>query len=467
MEDFSGALQNCLSLSSSKSLVKQSEQVIGAKQKQYTLLLESGQIPENGWTSLEIESFLLFLSALDSNNFNHNVGVGEREGRLFSELVTRRNYGFAHGVGRSGNLTEIQPKAAGSSILYDLANRFSKHALLLAGFHERTVGKKCTIFPLATGMAMHMIFCALRCVKPKAKYVLWMRIDQKSCLKAITSAGFIPIIVDNKLEGYQIVGNLDCLREKMKFYDPEEILCVVSCSSCFAPRAFDDLVQIGAICKEYNVHHVVNNAYGVQSSRSVHLLNEAVRTGGRLDYFVQSLDKNFMVPVGGSIICSPHKGFVEQVERVYPGRASSSCMIDFVITMLSMGTCGFRKLLEERKRLSEFFKFALERENFQILKSPHNNISIAIKLDDDLTSDIGSMLFLRGASGARVVDKSSAYKEIDGVRLKSFGAHIDDYPHSYLTVAAAIGIKESEIEKFVKMLKRLRAKRAKTVVISS
>jgi O-phospho-L-seryl-tRNASec:L-selenocysteinyl-tRNA synthase len=39
---------------------------------------------------------------MDSNNFNGNCGVGEREGRIYSNLVSNRHYGFAHGIGRSG-----------------------------------------------------------------------------------------------------------------------------------------------------------------------------------------------------------------------------------------------------------------------------------------------------------------------------------------------------------------------------
>jgi O-phospho-L-seryl-tRNASec:L-selenocysteinyl-tRNA synthase len=39
---------------------------------------------------------------MDSNNFLDNVGVGEREARVASELVARRHYRLAHGIGRSG-----------------------------------------------------------------------------------------------------------------------------------------------------------------------------------------------------------------------------------------------------------------------------------------------------------------------------------------------------------------------------
>lgn len=34
-----------------------------------------------------------------------------------------------------------------------------------------------------------------------AKYVVWPRIDQKSCLKAIVTAGFTPLVVENIIDG--------------------------------------------------------------------------------------------------------------------------------------------------------------------------------------------------------------------------------------------------------------------------
>lgn len=41
---------------------------------------------------------------MDTNNFVNKVGVGERESRIFSALVQKRNYYMGHGIGRSGDL---------------------------------------------------------------------------------------------------------------------------------------------------------------------------------------------------------------------------------------------------------------------------------------------------------------------------------------------------------------------------
>lgn len=47
----------------------------------------------------------------------------------------------------------------------------------------------CFIVPMATGMSLTLCLSALRPKRPKAKYVLWPRIDQKSCFKCIFTAG--------------------------------------------------------------------------------------------------------------------------------------------------------------------------------------------------------------------------------------------------------------------------------------
>jgi hypothetical protein len=73
------------------------------------------------------------LALMDSNNFLGNVGVGEREARVACPLVARRHFGMAHGIGRSGDISAEQPKAAGSSLLAKLATCLAGDALRIAG----------------------------------------------------------------------------------------------------------------------------------------------------------------------------------------------------------------------------------------------------------------------------------------------------------------------------------------------
>ena len=40
---------------------------------------------------------------------------------------------------------------------------------------------------------------------------------------------------------------------------------------------------------------------------------------GRVDAFVQSTDKNYMVPVGGAIIVGFNAKFLEKISKLYPG----------------------------------------------------------------------------------------------------------------------------------------------------
>ena len=91
------------------------------------------KLPQMGWSEHEVESLLRHLSDMDSNNFPANCGVGEREGRVYSSLVARRCFGLSHGIGRSGDLREPQPKAAGSSILARLTNSLALDLIRAAG----------------------------------------------------------------------------------------------------------------------------------------------------------------------------------------------------------------------------------------------------------------------------------------------------------------------------------------------
>lgn len=47
----------------------------------------------------------------------------------------------------------------------------------------------CFVVPMATGMSLTLCFLTLRHKRPKAKYIIWPRIDQKSCFKSMITAG--------------------------------------------------------------------------------------------------------------------------------------------------------------------------------------------------------------------------------------------------------------------------------------
>ncbi|XP_026208956.1 O-phosphoseryl-tRNA(Sec) selenium transferase isoform X2 [Anabas testudineus] len=304
------------------SYIRQGSQARRSHEQLIRLLLEQGKCPEEGWSESTIELFLNELAVMDSNNFLGNCGVGEREGRVASSLVARRHYRLIHGIGRSGDIAAIQPKAAGSSLLNKLTNSVVLDILKIAGV--RSVAS-CFVVPMATGMSLTLCFLTLRHRRPKARYIIWPRIDQKSCFKSMITAGFEPVVVENALEGDELRTDLEAVERKIEELGAENILCVHSTTSCFAPRVPDRIEELAAMCAKYNIPHIVNNAYGVQSSKCMHLIQQGARVG-RIDAFVQSLDKNFMVPVGGAIIAGFDEPFVQEISKMYPVTSWPSCV---------------------------------------------------------------------------------------------------------------------------------------------
>ena len=177
-------LQAAASLVSHSYLLQGSE-ALQRRRKLIKSLLSERRLPKVGWDDAQIEMFLDELALMDSNNFVDNVGLGEREGRVAYHLVAKRHYGMSHGIGRSGELSAEQPKAAGSSLLAKVANYLVRDAVGVAGVQE--VGKALVI-PVATGMALVLSMLALRSSRPDATVVVWSRIDQKTCVKSITAA---------------------------------------------------------------------------------------------------------------------------------------------------------------------------------------------------------------------------------------------------------------------------------------
>ena len=486
-------------------------------------LLRSKSLPEAGWGDAAIEAFVADLAAMDSNGSSNGVGAGEREGRVYSALVRRRHWGFAHGVGRSGDLTAAQPKAAGSSLLQALCNRLALHAARVCGL-SRT--RSVLVLPLATGMSLSLCLGALRAARGAgARHVIWPRCDQRSCLKSILTAGLVPCVVENALEGEELRTDLGALEAAIEACGGPEACCaVLTTTSCFAPRAPDRVVEVGRLCARLNIPHLVNHAYGLQASGLCGVLNEACRgwppapkhstaqrpppeeeaagaaqgegtfaaaaaaEGGggggatapasRVDAWVSSTDKNFLVPVGGALVGSPSPAFIDAVAALYPGRASLSPILDLFITLLGMGRNGLVGLLAQRKAAFAALASSLEAVagavGERVLGSPHNPISMGLTLGalcsrgaaggglqgadasgaDSAATYLGSMLFSRGVSGTRVVPRGKASK-VEGIAFSGYGSHCSDYPHGpYLTAAAAIGMTVEDVALFSARLRK-------------
>lgn len=217
-------------------------------------------------------------------------------------------------------------------MIVQLTNVLVKEILQLAGI---LLIKSAIVVPVATGMSMTLCLLALKARKPEAKYVLWPRIDQKSCFKAILTAGCEPVVIQNVFEGDELRTDLDGLARAVARLGAPSILCVMTTTSCFAPRGCDRVIEVAQLCAQHDIGHVINNAYGLQSSKCCHWINQAIRSG-RVDAIVQSTDKNFMVPVGGGVIAGPDAAFIEYIAKLYPGRASAAPTLDLFMTMLYM-----------------------------------------------------------------------------------------------------------------------------------
>ena len=408
---------------------------------------------------------------MDANNFLEAVGVGEREGRVHSALVRERNFGLSHGLGRSGDISAEQPKAAGSSLLAKICNFLTKDALELAGY--RGLGSVC-VLPLATGMALTMSLLALKAARPAAaRYVIWPRIDQKTCVKCVAAAGMELVVIPGRLEGHQLRTDTTAVEQAVSRLGADRVVCILSTTSCFTPRAPDDVAALARAAQAHGVGHIINNAYGVQCQRFSKQVSRAW-TVGRVDAVVQSTDKNFMVPVGGAVLSAP-KGegswLVDSVAKSYPGRACASPILDLLITLLSLGAAGWQGLLLEREAVFAHLRDRLEQfaeANGQVvLDTPDNHISLAMTLDGARGEprpellELGSMLFLRNVTGARVF-KLGRVQEVAGTSFAGFGSHHDRYPHPYLNVAAAIGMGKGEVDVFFSRLQKCWARAEKT-----
>eukprot|EP01038_Epipyxis_sp_PR26KG_P010427 gene10427-14007_t len=406
-----------------KSYLQQGYDNERAINKRVSVLLKHHKLPKKGLDDRSIELLLQELASLDSNNFISNVGVGEREGRIFSSIVAKRHFYLSHGIGRSGDIAEVQPKAAGSSIIYKITTRLVSHALQISGLKDSS---NLLLLPLATGMTLSFCLNSLKSKYPNRKYVIWPRIDQKSCFKSIIASDLIPIIIDNIIIENSMVTNINYIKELIEsdLYK-DQILCILSTTSCFAPRQPDRIDELAVLAKQYDIGHIINNAYGTQCKVIMKLINRAVVIG-HVDAIIQSTDKNFMVPVGGAIVVSPSKQFIDDLSASYPGRANSSPIIDLFITLLSMGEDGYQNLLEDRIKCHTILQLNLQqiisKFNLSIINSSKNTISIAVTLDNFINSNkelsfLGSMLFQRSISGCRVVSCSTKITNISACSI--------------------------------------------------
>ena len=309
-------------------------------------------------------------------------------------------------------------------------------------------------------MSITMCLLSYHLKFPKAKYVIWCRVDQKTCLKSILNTGLQPIIIEPSREGDELVTNISQLRSVLEHTPKEEILCIIPTTSVFAPRLPDDIIAVSKLGKEFDIPVIVNNAYGLQSAAICRDINRAIRVG-RVDVLISSTDKNILVPVGGAFVYAPNSVATDMIRKNYPGRANMSPILDVFITLLGLGKQTLQEYLRRREDCFDYLRTRLitlsEKYSQRVLHTPRNPISIAVTLDnssvqnDEDITRFGAILYTRGVSGSRCFGYHNK-KSVGEYTFLNYGAHCDDYPHAYFTAAAAIGIDRKDVDAFIERL---------------
>ncbi len=410
-----------------QSVLDRGMTVLSTETRPIKLLFEQRRVPEQGWKDSQIELLLNLLSTMDTDKDSRAACLGEREGRVASPAVSRLASGFHHGVGRSGDLAEAQPKAAGGSLMYFFAHKLSTDAIKRFGAPNI---KKAMVFPLATGMTLALALCAARNLT-KGREVVYPQIDHKTPLKAIHLVGLRERIVHGEVYGDGVNVPIEKIQEAVN----KNTAAILSTTTFFPPREPDKIKDIAKIAEEKNVPHIINNAYGVQSREIMKLVRGAI-DAGRVDAIIQSTDKNFLAPVGGAIVASPDEEFLNEVSRTYAGRATAAPIAQFLAAILSIGLEGYEKLRtqqeENRRFLESSLKEVAERHSQRVL-NVYNPISVAMTLEGRNAKKIGKALYTARVNGARALEKND------------FGVCCPQYISSYINFDAGIGLQKKEI----------------------
>ncbi|MFX1443129.1 MAG: O-phosphoseryl-tRNA(Sec) selenium transferase, partial [Promethearchaeota archaeon] len=179
---------------------------------------------------------------------------------------------------------------------------------------------------------------------------------------------------------------------------------------------------------------------------------------GRVDVIIQSTDKNFLTPVGGAVIASPYEEVITKISQSYAGRASAAPVVNFLISMLSLGISGYQCLIKQqqsnRKILEEKLKETAKKLNERVLEI-FNPIAVAVSLENlkkEQLDTLGGALYNLRVTGPRVYYSGKPDETVFGTCCKS-------YPTPYIVMNAAIGAKEEDIlsavERFEKAYKQV------------
>ncbi|MFW9843844.1 MAG: O-phosphoseryl-tRNA(Sec) selenium transferase [Candidatus Thorarchaeota archaeon] len=385
--------------------------------------------PDRGLTDPQLELMVQILSSMDTDKDPEAARVGEREARVASPYVASLAADFNHGIGRSGQLSAPQPKAAGASLMQQVANSTSLDAIRKLGLSNTKAG---LVTPVSTGMSIALTMGALK-RELGIKNVIYPRIDHTSPKRGIVLAGLNEVQIPTIIEEDAVRMDLGEFEKNIK---NAEACAVLATSTFFPPRESDPVKQIARFCADYNVPFVINNAYGVQSQETMKHIRSAI-DAGRVDAIIQSGDKNFLTPVGSSIVVSPKSEIISWISDTYAGRASAAPVIQTLAALLSLGLERYKELqkqqLDNLALLKDNLLSIAEKLGQRVLEVK-NPVAYAITMDDLDVHEIGARLYNSRVTGPRAVRKGN------------FGSSTENYPHSYIVMNAAIGVRKEDIE---------------------
>ena len=391
-------------------------------------VLHQRRMPTEPFTDLQIEMLLKILSSLDTDKDLGAARVGEREGRVVSPIVEQLAAGFNHGIGRSGHITAPQPKAPGASLMQQTANQVALDAMRRLGLGNVRFGM---ILPVSTGMSIGLSLAALR-QEQGIKRVLYPRIDHTSPKRGISLSGLELIESPTVIRDDAVQADLGGLE---RLLETNEDCVVLATTTFFPPRESDPIKEISKLCANHQAPLVVNNAYGVQSEAVMSTISAAIDAGS-VDLIIQSGDKNFLTPVGSSIIVSPDEDTLRSVAETYAGRASAAPVVQTFAALLALGLNGYNRFRDEqvkcRSLLHNRMTEIAEKLNQRILKV-QNPIAVAMTIEGMDAGSLGGKLYNRRVTGPRAINAGD------------YGSCIDKYPYSYIVMNAAIGANETDI----------------------
>ncbi|QEE14339.1 O-phosphoseryl-tRNA(Sec) selenium transferase [Promethearchaeum syntrophicum] len=417
-------------------------------------LFQQRKIPEHGWNDFQIRQLLDILSHLDSDKDPRSIRIGEREGRISSVILNEISGGFCHGIGRSGELTAAQPKAAGASLMQNLTNIIVLSLIKSLGLPNI---KTALTIPFGTGMSIGMAMRgALNYHKidiHEKPMVLMTQIDHKSPRKGIEYIGGILKIIPGRYgkNYYSNEGVFTNIEEIKEIYhlNSNKISAIISSTCFFAPRVPDNIKEIAKFAKKNEIIHIINNAYGLQTPALLKLIRQSI-DAGRIDAIVQSTDKNFLTPVGGAVITSPNTDLIKEISKSYAGRASASPVVQLLVSLLSMGKQGYLSRIEFQKENRTFLEDSLlelaNEFNEQIIEC-NNPVSCAMSLKNikpEKIQDLGGILYNLRVTGPRIIN----------IHKDPFGSCTTEMKWPYVVMNAAIGVEKKHIFEAVDRLKR-------------